>query len=646
MGMGTKIMGVTQDMKAAQILAQELIPYDPSRIKRYEPMFAGVQAQLIDVRPIEWTIEEQQQLAAYLFTQLRPFHFLVKPAVAEGDVTGKLYPMTIAGLEPGVWVDEAKVAQIRALLRERAGRPVGTLLADIRQRQERLGLGGVGAPAADSLDLSPAFPLSAQEPPLAPLYEDDDDLSSFRESRAAKRRRKLLTRTTDDERPSLRLTSRDLEIIRAVYEYRALTTPQVHALLFANPAGSQRVTMVQCQHRLKLLYHHGYLYRDEQPTKLSEGRQPLVYFLDKAGAQLLAGYWHLEVGELDWRPRDNASGVGYLFLDHLLKTNDVRITLVRAAAQAGCIIETWLDDKRLRSRQMRDYVLLASTQKKEQRVAIVPDGYFCLTCGQSQIHHFLEIDLRTTIGRSSRDDTRDWARKIQGYIVYHKHGQYERRYHAQSFRVLTVTTGARRLANLKAITEQVGGRSRFWFTTFTDLQTDPDSVAADLANRRPGRAVRLFVFRLTTASMSCCAFSMYEKSRGKCGVVLRPRSLLASLLILPHGGKGQDEQRTAFAAAALASVWLCHALDRSAFGRTGNRKSKCCVMYQTLSLLASLPIVSHGQGSDDEQRAAPCGSLPLTTCVCLWTKASTVACHEYIERRQYGHNHGRHGPSH
>jgi len=33
--------------------------------------------------------------------------------------------------------------------------------------------------------------------------------------------------------------------------------------------------------RLKLLFHHGYLFRDEQPTKLTEGRRPLVYVLDQ-----------------------------------------------------------------------------------------------------------------------------------------------------------------------------------------------------------------------------------------------------------------------------------------------------------------------------------------------------------------------------
>lgn len=45
-------------------------------------------------------------------------------------------------------------------------------------------------------------------------------------------------------------------------------------------------------------------------------------------------------------------------------------------------------------------------------------------------------------------------------------------------RILTVTTGQKRLENLLAITEEVGGKARFWFTTFerilhADILVDP-----------------------------------------------------------------------------------------------------------------------------------------------------------------------------
>jgi hypothetical protein len=54
-------------------------------------------------------------------------------------------------------------------------------------------------------------------------------------------------------------------------------------------------------------------------------------------------------------------------------------------------------------------------------------------------------------------------------LAYFQSGQYAKRYKAQSFRVLTVTTGAGRLENLLRITEEAGGKSIFWFTTYEAL---------------------------------------------------------------------------------------------------------------------------------------------------------------------------------
>lgn len=285
-----------------------------------------------------------------------------------------------------------------------------------------------------------------------------------------RKRRRALARAAAEELPALRLTQRDLALINACYSYRALTTPQIQQLFFKQ--GSARGQLVQCQHRLKLLYHHSYLYRDEQPTKLSEGRRSLVYFLDRQGATLLAECLRIDVSDLDWHPKNNAAGASHLFLEHLLKTNDIRIAVTLAADQEGISLEGWLDDKTLKSRQMKEYVKVKDAKGNEQRAAVIPDGYFCLRQGQHQYHHFLEADLRTVIGHTSKSGRRDWARKIRTYLAYHETGQFQHRYAAPSFRVLTVTTGERRLDNLKRITEAAGGKSRFWFTTFDRLNTE------------------------------------------------------------------------------------------------------------------------------------------------------------------------------
>jgi hypothetical protein len=63
-------------------------------------------------------------------------------------------------------------------------------------------------------------------------------------------------------------------------------------------------------------------------------------------------------------------------------------------------------------------------------------------------------------------------RKVRAYMAYYRSGQYHARYGTRSLRVLTVTTSQKRLANLKASTEQAGGGPMFWFTTFDRVNTE------------------------------------------------------------------------------------------------------------------------------------------------------------------------------
>jgi hypothetical protein len=291
--------------------------------------------------------------------------------------------------------------------------------------------------------------------------------------------RKTLKRSPADQLPPLRLGQHDLETIYLVYLCRALTTDQIAVHLFPSAAGR-----TYCRERLRRLYDHGYLDRDEQPVKLSEGRKPLVYFLDKRGADLLKGQglWHAEV---DWKPAYNQVKPGYI--EHLLRTNDVRLATTRAALRSSFTIEKWLDDRTLRSSQMKDYVTITGPEGAELRAAVIPDGFFQL--GQYNLTEgnekkllvstfLLEIDLGTVVGLASRFGRRDWQRKILAYLEYFRSGLCQERYGTNIGRVLTVTTSGKRLKTLKTVTENAGGRKRFWFSTF-DLIEKTNNVLLD-----------------------------------------------------------------------------------------------------------------------------------------------------------------------
>lgn len=306
--------------------------------------------------------------------------------------------------------------------------------------------------------------------------------SSERKSRLPQRKR-----AKPQELPTFRLTARDQEILRAVYEYRALTTKQISDLLFVPPDATEtRPPSSRCTYRLKLLYHHGFLIRREQPQTLADGRKPFLYQLDTRGAEFLGEREDGGIQALDWQPDEVLSP---LFLEHLIASNDVRVAITRCAARHGFSIEKWLDERTLKQVQTKDTVVLTNAQGKRQTASVVPDGYFHLITGEHHYHNFVEIDRSSVTGSSKNWTRRTWARKIQAFIEYYRSGKYHARYHTKSMRILTVTTGQKRLENLLAITQEVGGKARFWFTTFerilhADILVDPIWNVAEGENLR------------------------------------------------------------------------------------------------------------------------------------------------------------------
>lgn len=276
------------------------------------------------------------------------------------------------------------------------------------------------------------------------------------------------SRARTEDLPPFQLTKRDLQILLAVYTYRFLTPQQLSDLLFVPPVLLQTPPPnSRCLHRLKLCFHHGLLERHELPQIISSGRKPYVYQLAVGGATIVAQHLGVPTEELDWRPNEKLS---HLFVDHLLTINDVIVACNRSAQRNGFTIEKYIDDKTLKTYQ-KDTVTLTSTTGRKQTAAVVPDGYFHLKAGSHHYHHLLEVDRSTTTGISGEWGRRTFARKIAAYVEYYHSGKYHERYHTKSLRVLIITPSLQRLENLKAITEESGGASRFWFTTLHHIHT-------------------------------------------------------------------------------------------------------------------------------------------------------------------------------
>lgn len=252
----------------------------------------------------------------------------------------------------------------------------------------------------------------------------------------------------------MQLTERDKVIIRAVYQYRILKQDQVQALFFGPKLSHKAAT----QRRLVKLFDHGYLSRFFLPTKGGLMSSPILYGLDKRGTELLRAEFGIE--ELSWYPsyrelKDD-------FLEHSLAIAEFRVAVTLACDKLGYTLLAWKNEGELKA----DYDRAEVRGKGRQRlVAVIPDGYFVIQTPFGHAHFFLELDRGTMT-------TARFRTKVEAYIAYFRAGMYQKRYNTTSLRILTVTLGAGRLANLKRVTADVGNTSWFWFGVLANLTAE------------------------------------------------------------------------------------------------------------------------------------------------------------------------------
>jgi len=242
---------------------------------------------------------------------------------------------------------------------------------------------------------------------------------------SSKKRLPQLQRVSTDRLSGFRLTERDSAIIQAFSSYHAPTTENIETLLFSPSTRSR------CLVRLKNLYHHGFLLRTEQPQSLTEGRKPLVYWLDKKGAELIAINRGIEFADVGWK--SNTHKVGPQFLSHLLDTNTVRVHVVRSANTHGFTVSDWQNEATLRHAHAADTVTVTTPQGTRQDAIVIPDSYFVLVVSKGggearQYPCFVETDRRTVTGQAQEwsHGQHDWAKKITTYLAYIRTGKYSK----------------------------------------------------------------------------------------------------------------------------------------------------------------------------------------------------------------------------
>ncbi|MBA3870272.1 MAG: replication-relaxation family protein, partial [Anaerolineae bacterium] len=132
-------------------------------------------------------------------------------------------------------------------------------------------------------------------------------------------KKRLRRSRRSDSPPTMRLTVRDVEILKAVADYRILRQDHVQALFFGSKSTAQ--------YRLSHLYQHGFLVRHFLPVYA--GWSPTLYTLDKRGVALLKSECNIQGMSL-WDAE-----TGHEFLAHTLSINDFRVAITVACKNAG-----------------------------------------------------------------------------------------------------------------------------------------------------------------------------------------------------------------------------------------------------------------------------------------------------------------------
>jgi len=183
-----------------------------------------------------------------------------------------------------------------------------------------------------------------------------------------------------------RLTDRDRELCRLVFEHRVLTTPQLAHLAFDN--------LVTAECRLVRLYRLDLL--DRFRPRRDTGSAPYHYVLGGLGAALLAAERGIEPRELGWR-RDKALAIAYSQrLGHIVGTNGFFTSLAgyaRRHPRRGVELAEWWSERRCRATWGE---------------IVQPDGFGRLRQHDRLLDFFLEYDNAT-------EPTQRVAAKLDSY---------------------------------------------------------------------------------------------------------------------------------------------------------------------------------------------------------------------------------------
>src|SRR5665213_1891104 len=267
------------------------------------------------------------------------------------------------------------------------------------------------------------------------------------------------------ERPAepraMRITQRDIELLRNISRLRLASAAQLAAL---DGGSAQNVTRA-----LLALFENGYVERPVAQVAsrlLYEGSRPTIYGLTRKGASLLRQHGE-EVRRRLLDGIDKERGAGWRFIEHTVSIAEFWVSLELAARnredlrimERSEILEDAPKSKRDRLVRLEASIRIGGVLKRN---SVVADALFGLRINDERESFFMvEIDRGEMPVERFKNTQRTYFSKKM--LTYYEANRQQRHVHdlgIDNFRVLTVTTDKRRVEKmlkvLDAITEGRG----------------------------------------------------------------------------------------------------------------------------------------------------------------------------------------------
>src|SRR5665213_3894695 len=260
---------------------------------------------------------------------------------------------------------------------------------------------------------------------------------------------------------AMRITQRDIELLRNISRLRLASAAQLAAL---DGGSAQNVTRA-----LLALFENGYVERPVAQVAsrlLYEGSRPTIYGLTRKGASMLRQHGE-EVRRRLLDGIDKERGAGWRFIEHTVSIAEFWVSLELAARnredlrilERSEILEDTPQSKRDRLVRLQASSRIGGALKRN---SVVPDALFGLRMNDERESFFMvEIDRGEMPVERFKNTQRTYFSKKM--LTYYEANRQQRHVHdlgIDNFRVLTVTTNQRRiekmLGSLDVITEGRG----------------------------------------------------------------------------------------------------------------------------------------------------------------------------------------------